>query len=160
MNEDDQDENFETKIKRIYNDTKNYIVEHKKEIILLCIACLLILLPIEKYSNNKKYNKKQSGGDGEEGQQQEQPQEQEHSKPGTEDHQQKGQKTSPKNPTSNSILSKIQSYTIKIGEAITRVITVIMGIFLVFGLITLPFILYAVAFYFVIKKGVAVASKL
>jgi hypothetical protein len=173
-----EEEDFKTKILRICHDTLDYITVHKKEIILLIIAIFLILYPIEKYNGRKHKNIIQKGGDGEEGggaeaeggeggagkgaeaeggqQQQQQGQKEQQQQ------QQQGQKqqqhASPGG--SNSILNKITNITAKIGGYITRVITVITGIFLVFGLITLPFVLYAVVFYNVLKKGIALASKL
>lgn len=124
-------EEDEDKRPSLLDDTIQYIKTHKLEIILLLLGILFILYP---QAVPGKYI--QRGGEGEV----------------------EGSGAPP--PVNNPVIDKVKNGIERIGSVIMRAFSVIASIFLVFGLISLPFIIYAIVFYFVVKRGFAAASTL
>ena len=126
------------------DDTIQYIKTHKLEIILLLLGILFILYP---QAVPGKYI--QRGGEA-------------RAKvprvPITQNMEHAGEERAP--PVNNPVIDKVKYGIERIGSCIMRAFSVIASIFLIFGLISLPFIIYAIVFYFVIKRGFAAASTL
>jgi hypothetical protein len=125
----------------LIDDTIQYIKTHKLEIILLILGIIFILYPqavpgkyIQRGGEVPRVpianNMEHDGHDG----------------------------SSP--PVNNPVIDKVKNGIERIGSGIMRAFSVIASIFLIFGLISLPFIIYAIVFYFVIKRGFTVASTL
>lgn len=114
----------------LVDDTIQYIKTHQLEIILLLLGILFILYP---QAVPGKYV--QRGGN-----------EEAHG--------------APPPPANNPVIDKVRGGIERIGSGIMRAFSVIASIFLIFGLISLPFIIYAIVFYFVVKRGFAAASTL
>lgn len=128
-------EEHEDKRPSLIDDTIIYIKTHKIQLILLVIAIIFLLYPSTIPS---KYI--QHGGEGEgEGQ---------------------GGSGGATPPPANPVVNKVREGIERIGSGIMRAFSVIASIFLIFGLISLPFIIYAIVFYFVVKRGFAAASTL
>ena len=63
-------------------------------------------------------------------------------------------------PSGNSIFLKVGNAVQGISSGVIRAFAVIGSFFLICGLISLPFVVYAVVFYFVVKKGFGALGKL
>jgi hypothetical protein len=125
----------------LIDDTIQYINTHKLEIILLLLGILFILYP---QAVPGKYI--QRGGV------------KVPRVPILQNMERDGHDGAP--PVHNPVIDKVKYGIERIGSGIMRAFSVIASIFLVFGLISLPFIIYAIVFYFVVKRGFAAASTL
>jgi hypothetical protein len=131
----------------LIDDTIQYIKTHKLEIILLLLGILFILYP---QAVPGKYIQRGGVGEGKA---------RVPRVPISQNMEHDGHDGAPP-PANNIVIDKVKYGLDRIGSAIMRAFSVIASIFLVFGLISLPFIIYAIIFYFVVKRGFAAASTL
>jgi hypothetical protein len=136
----------------LVNDSIQYIKTHKIQLLFLLLTIIFIIYP---YAVPSKYSGIQRGGKtsrmgglstiGSSGGHEEKA-----APPGDAE----------KSLKLNPIVAKVKDGIERIGSGIMRGLSVIGSIFLIFGLISLPFVIYAIVFYFVIKRGFNIASTL
>jgi len=143
--EDENPRNELSIVNDIFNDITNYVKNNKIEVTLLVCGIIFILYPHIIPSKYKPKSKTTSGSSLLHGGNNEGNQSEEEPTPSTE----MGRSTG----STNSVINKVKDGIERIGSALLKALSVIGSMFLVIGLVSLPFIIYAIVFYFIIKRG-------